>query len=193
MKHISVAVSVVIFFGQLTTTNSVQHSLLMGGDTRAQNYSSTLEIISANHSCQPPSLPDLPQGKQSASAALLGSSLIHCGGFDGIAAWEYEGTCFSFPLGTESSRWVVMENMKVARWSFGLTGIGDRLYATGGYNSWASYSYVESFSPATGWLEEDNMELVDYIGFPLLTGFYWFIMIFSAEIKDTFQVLVVTT
>ena len=27
----------------------------------------------------------------------------------------------------------------------------------------------------------------------LLTGFYWFIMIFSAEIKDTFQVLVVTT
>ena len=167
MKHISVAVSVVIFFGQLTTTNSVQHSLLMGGDTRAQNYSSTLEMISADHSCQPPSLPDLPQGKQSASAALLGSSLIHCGGFDGIAAWEYEGTCFSFPLGTVSSRWAVMENMKVARWSFGLTAIGGRLYATGGYNSWASYSSVESFSPATGWVEEDNMELVDYIGFPL--------------------------
>ena len=60
-----------------------------------------------------------------------------------------------------------MENMKIARWSFGLTGIGDRLYATGGYNSWASYSSVESFSPATGWLEEENMELVDYIGFPL--------------------------
>ena len=58
MKHISVAVFGVIFVGQLTTTNSVQHSLLMGGDTRAQNYSSTLEMISANHSCQPPSLPD---------------------------------------------------------------------------------------------------------------------------------------
>ena len=167
MKHISVAVFVVIFVGQLTTTNSVQHSLLMGGDTPGQNYSSTLEIIFVDHSCQGSSLPDLPQGKQSASAALLGSSLIHCGGFDGIAAWEYEGTCFSFPLGTESSTWLVMENMKIARWSFGLTGIGDRLYATGGYNSWASYSSVESFSPATGWLVEDNMELVDYIGFPL--------------------------
>ena len=167
MKHISVAVFVVIFVGQLTTTNSVQHSLLMGGDTPGQNYSSTLEIIFVDHSCQGSSLPDLPQGKQSASAALLGSSLIHCGGFDGIAAWEYEGTCFSFPLGTESSRWLVMENMKIARWSFGLTAIGDRLYATGGYNSWASYSSVESFSPATGWLEEENMELVDYIGFPL--------------------------
>ena len=68
MKHIFVAVSVVIFVGQLTTTNPVQHSLLMGGDTPAYNYSSTLEMISADHSCQGSSLPDLPQGKQSASA-----------------------------------------------------------------------------------------------------------------------------
>ena len=139
----------------------------MGGDTLENNYTSTLEMITSSDLTCVPNMPGLPVGKQAASAALLGSSIFHCGGFDGVAAWEYEGTCFSFLLGRESSSWEVEESMKDPRWSFGLTTIGERLYATGGYNSWASYSSVESFSHETGWVVEDSMELVDFMGLPL--------------------------
>ena len=139
----------------------------MGGDSLENNYTSTLEMITPDLTCIP-NMPGLPVGKQAASASLLGSTIFHCGGFDGVAAWDYEGTCFSYNLlATESGRWEVEESMKYPRWGFGLTSIGDRMYATGGYNSWASYSSVESFSHETGWVLEDSMELVDFMGLPL--------------------------
>ena len=50
--------------------------------------------------------------------------------------------------------------MNHARGFFSLTTIGDRLYATGGYNPWTNYqTFVESFSHETGWVIEDTMEL----------------------------------
>lgn len=156
-------------FPDLTTCTSHQahYTLLLGGDTSENNYTSTLEMITSSDVTCTPDMPDLPVGKQAASSTLLGSSIFHCGGFDGVAAWDYEGTCFSFLLGTESARWEEEESMKYPRWSFGLTTIEERLYATGGYNSWASYSSVESFSHETGWVIEDSMELVDFMGLPL--------------------------
>ena len=82
----------------------------MGGDTLENNYTSTLEMITSSDLTCVPNMPGLPVGKQAASAVLLGSSIFHCGGFDGVAAWEYEGTCFSVLLGRESSsRWEVEE------------------------------------------------------------------------------------
>ena len=81
----------------------------MGGDTPENNYTSTLEMITSDLTCVP-NMPSLPVGKQSASASLLGSTIFHCGGFDGVAAWDYEGTCFSYLLATESGRWEVVEN-----------------------------------------------------------------------------------
>ena len=50
--------------------------------------------------------------------------------------------------------------MNYARDFFGLTAIGDRLYATGGSSQSTSYqTFVESFSHETGWVIEDSMEL----------------------------------
>ena len=50
--------------------------------------------------------------------------------------------------------------MNYARRYFGLTTIGDRLYATGGWSpSTSRQTFVESFSHETGWVIEDTMEL----------------------------------
>merc|ERR1712130_122116 len=138
-------------------SHQVQYTLLLGGDTPDNDYSSTLEMITPNLVCSP-NMPALPVGRIYAKAALLGSTIFYCGGLDGSTP-GYHGTCHSYLLGKESARWEEEASMNYAREWFDLTTIEDRLYATGGFNSPSYLTFVESFSHETGWVIENAMEL----------------------------------
>jgi len=139
-------------------SHQVQYTLLLGGDTPDNDYSKTLEMITPNLVCSP-NMPALPVERIYAKAALLGSTIFYCGGQD-AGTPSYHMTCHSYLLGKESARWEEEASMNYARDNFGLTTIGDRLYATGGSGvSSSSRTSVESFSHETGWVIEDTMEL----------------------------------
>ena len=139
----------------------VDYTLLLGGDTPSETYSDTLEMITPNLACTP-AMPMLPVRRHGAEAALFGSTIFYCGGrLDGFDP-DYHGTCHSYLLGKESQRWEEEESMNYARAYFGLTVIGDRMYASGGRNEVEYESTVESFSPGTGWTIEEQMEMPQY-------------------------------
>ena len=124
----------------------MDYTLLLGGDTPSETYSDTLEMITPNLACTP-AMPMLPVRRLGAEAALFGSTIFYCGGrLDGFDP-DYHGTCHSYLLGKESQRWEEEESMNYARAYFGLTVIGDRMYASGGKNEVEYESTIESFSP----------------------------------------------
>jgi len=143
------------------TSHQVDYTLLLGGDTPSDSYSATLEMLTPNLACTP-DMPMLPVRREGASAALFGSTIFYCGGFLSGFDPDYHGTCHSYLLGKESQRWEEQESMNYARRYFGLTVIGDRMYASGGQNE-LEYEYsVESFSPGTGWTIEEQMRMPQY-------------------------------
>ena len=66
-------------------------TLLLGGETSTEDYSTSLELITNNATCIP-LISRLPVARRFAQAAVLGSRIFHCGGLNG----QFHHDCHSF-------------------------------------------------------------------------------------------------
>merc|ERR1711915_1210 len=94
---------------------------------------------------------ELPVGRRAASAAVLGSTIYYCGGYN----YGFHTSCHSYDLNENSNQWAQEDSMKIARGYFGMSVIGSTIYVTGGY----SISSVESFEVGRGWRIEEMMQM----------------------------------
>ena len=130
-------------------------TLLLGGQTSSEGFSTSVELITPNTTCRPQMNP-LPVARRFAEATVLGSRIFYCGGLNG----QFQRSCHSYDLGVEGGGWQEEESMVFERDSFGLSAIADELFASGGRsNNGGSLSSVEVFSPGAGWRLEPKLEM----------------------------------
>ena len=58
------------------------NTLLLGGRTETDDYSTSMEVITSTGVCTP-KLPPIPVPRQYAGAVLIHSKILYCGGLDG--------------------------------------------------------------------------------------------------------------
>ena len=145
-----------------------QQTLLLGGKTADSTSSivatNTIDLITPNKTCTPDMAP-LPVAHYGAAAVVLDSTIFYCGGYNDEETPAYHATCYSYTLGHGSDGWHQEESMMYARRVFGMSVIGDTIYATGGIGDYVEKDYhttVESFTTAHGWVVEDRMTLTSY-------------------------------
>ena len=130
-------------------------TLLLGGETSTEDYSTSLELITNNATCSP-RISRLPVARRFAHAAVLGSRIFHCGGLNG----QFHHDCHSFDLHSDDNRWEEEAGLVLPRDSFGLSAVGDdTLVASGGRSGPGSLSSVEVFTLAAGWRLEPRLEM----------------------------------
>ena len=127
-----------------------QATLLLGGRTPEDSYTTALELIT-DKGVFTPAMPPLPSGRYGGSAVLVDSTILFCGGYNG----EFLRTCQTFLLSNKGT-WEEGSSMRDRRTEFGLALVGDTVYATGGENSPTS---VESLVLGGEWKEEEGMVL----------------------------------
>ena len=131
----------------------IYDTLLIGGRTSVEDYTSSLELITQNRTCTP-QMDQTPLAKIGAGAVLLGSKIIYCGGVqDGI----HVSTCHSFDL--DQGGWQDEPSMVEARSYFGLSLVADRLIASGGYVGGAPSSSVEIFIVEESWRRQPKLDM----------------------------------
>ena len=130
-------------------------TLLLGGETSSEGYSTSVELISANATCSP-QMDRLPVARRFARAAMLGSRILHCGGLNG----QFQRSCHSYDLALEGGRWQDEASMVMERDSFGLSAIGEMIFASGGRGNEGSLSSTEVFTLEDGWRLESKLEMV---------------------------------
>merc|ERR1712215_79028 len=74
-------------------SSQVLHTLLLGGSTSSSSVSTSIELITPTKTCTAGN--ELPVGRNYASAAVLGSTIYYCGGFNGN---NFETSCNSYDL-----------------------------------------------------------------------------------------------
>jgi len=137
--------------------HSIMNTLLLGGQTESDTYSTSVELITSNVVCTP-KLPPLPVARQNATAVLVYRTILYCGGFDG----KYHRSCHSYQLGGgEMAAWKAEPGMVHARSSFTLSLVGDKVYAIGGTGE-TNQDTVESYTEEGGWMVEDEMRMDKY-------------------------------
>ena len=100
--------------------------LLLGGVGAGYEYVTAVEDIAASAGCWE-DIPDLPQGRSYAGAALYAGQAMLCGGF-----WDGERQSGCWVLGEEG--WVEVQSMLIRRNLFTMTSVMDRILVTGGSN-----------------------------------------------------------
>jgi len=134
------------------SSNQVLHTLLLGGSTSSSDYSTSIELITPTMTCTAGN--ELPVGRQAASAAVLGSTIYYCGGYNN----GHHNSCHSYNFNENSNQWAQEDSMKIARQHFGMSVIGSTIYVTGGVNG--NYlNSVESFELERGWRIEETMQM----------------------------------
>ena len=93
------------------SSNQVLHTLLLGGWTSSSDSSTStsIELITPTVTCTAGN--ELPVGRLGASAAVLGSSIYYCGGYNN----GFQTSCHSYDLNENSNQWAQEGNMKNAR------------------------------------------------------------------------------
>ena len=131
------------------------HTLILGGWTSQDFYSSSVELVTPHRTCTP-SMDQLPVSRVRAAATVLGSRVFYCGGYD----HQYQKSCYSVELDVEHPVWQEEASMTTERRDFGLTAVGDTLFATGGfYGSALAHSSVEVFTYGEGWRQWLKLEM----------------------------------
>ena len=139
-------------------SKDVFDTLVLGGYTRHGFYSTSVELITPNRTCAP-QMDQLPVGRWDAAAAVVGSRIFYCGGYDG----GFHRSCHSYDMDPEvgGGGWVEEASMTLARETFGLSAVGNTLFASGGRGSKGlSLSSVEVFSfDENRWTLESKLEM----------------------------------
>merc|ERR1719481_306256 len=77
------------------------NTLLLGGYTDTEGYSTSMEVITSTGVCTP-KLPPIPVGRSYAGAVLIHSKILYCGGLDERYVYR---SCNSYELGGGSTVW----------------------------------------------------------------------------------------
>merc|ERR1711962_846238 len=135
---------------QCKETHTV-NTLLLGGDTDTDEYSTSMEVITSTGVCTP-KLPPIPLPRRGAAAVLIHSKLLHCGGEE----IGYHGSCNSYGLGGDTV-WREEPGMVRKRSVFSLSLVGQTIYAVGGDGDGGDT--VESYTEEGGWRIEGEMRM----------------------------------
>ena len=141
-----------------------QATLIIGGKTDSGGtYSTSIEMVKEDEVCTP-ELPELPSGVSGASAVLLDSTILHCGGY-GAGVPHYRVDCYQYILGQGQEQWKRAPSMNYPRTTFSLSVYNGKAFAVGGtsdYGAETSGSVVEVYTPGQGWEVHDSMALNGY-------------------------------
>ena len=136
-------------------------TLLLGGQTVAQGpYSTSVELLTEHMSCVP-DMPELPEGLYLSAAVLLGTTIIHCGGYSSVVP-HFSRECFSHTLGEPGAGWNPAPAMNHPRRAFTLDLYNGQMFAIGGESDWGNAVTgvsVEVFTPGEGWKMSSEMQL----------------------------------
>ena len=143
-------------------SKDIFYTLVLGGITSCESYSTSVELITDNTTCSP-QMEQLPVARRFAAAAVLGSRIFYCGGYDG----QYHRSCHSNDLGVDDDGgilhpgWQEEESMVVERGRCGFSVAADEntLLASGGKSNEGPLSSVEVFTPEAGWRLEPKLEM----------------------------------
>jgi len=105
-------------------------TLLLGGFTKDSSYSTSLEVVTSDTTCNP-DMPELPVGRNGAFVTLYGSKIFYCGGYNDETPTSFHQTCHSYLLG-DSNTWIEEPSMQVARRFAGMSVFGETIYVSGG-------------------------------------------------------------
>ena len=146
-------------FPEITTCQQEQnffHTLVLGGETDDADYSTSVELVTPDLVCSPKMDP-LPVGREQPQAAMLGSKVFYCGGFE---YQDISKSCHSYDLDAEDEGWREEASMVFPRRSFSLTAVGDMIFAIGGEgSSYSPHSSVEVFSQEAGWRQDPKLTM----------------------------------
>ena len=137
-------------------------TLLIGGWTNTDgSYSRNMELVTELLSCEP-DMPKPPVGRYHAASAMLGRTILYCGGTDSITSHHQE--CYSYLLGKSGATWQPIAGMNHPRSSFTLEVVQGQAYAIGGNSDWSTITgaTVEVFTPGEGWKVSDQMKMPNY-------------------------------
>ena len=126
-------------------------TLVIGGTTSFESHSTSIELITTEQVCRP-HMDELPEGRYSDAATLIGSMIFLCGGEGG------DKSCLGLDLDQEEREWKLMASMVYFRVQVGMATIGDAVYASGGANE-TIHDSVEVFSAETGWRLEERLKM----------------------------------
>merc|ERR1711962_194517 len=140
---------------QCKETHTV-NTLLLGGGTDTEYYSTSMEVITSTGVCTP-NLPPIPVGRTNAGAVLINNKLLYCGGYGGDH--HYHGSCHSYHLGRGETVWREEPQMVRTRSWFSLSLVGDTVYAVGGAKAGEGQDTVESYTEEGGWTLEGEMRM----------------------------------
>jgi len=126
-------------------------TLVIGGTTSFETHSTSLELITTEQVCTP-QLDELPEGRYTDAATMIGSMIFLCGG-DGR-----DKSCIGLDLDQEEREWKLKASMVYFRVSLGMTTIGDAVFASGGANE-TTHDSVEVFTHENGWRLEERLKM----------------------------------
>ena len=141
-------------FPDIDSCSSEDHlysTLVIGGTTSFESHSTSLELITTDQVCKP-QLAELPVGRYTDAVTVIGSMIFLCGGE------ELDKSCLGLDLDQEDREWKLMASLVYFRVQFGLTTIGDKVFASGGANE-TIHDSVEVFTLATGWRLEERLRM----------------------------------
>jgi len=139
---------------QCKETHAV-NTLLLGGRTETEYYSTSMEVITSTGVCTP-KLPPIPVGRPYAAAVLIHSKILYCGGGDDTDSYR----CNSYELGGGDTVWREEPGMVRTRSDFSLSVVGQTVYAVGGAGGGdVFHDTVESYTEEGGWRLEEEMRM----------------------------------
>jgi len=129
------------------------NTLLLGGNTDTEEYTTSMEVITSTGVCTP-KLPQIPLPRTCAAAVLINSMILYCGG---THVPIYHRSCNSYQLGGGDTVWREEPGMVRTRSSFSLSLVGQTVYAVGGRGDGGNT--VESYTEEVGWRLEGEMRM----------------------------------
>ena len=138
-------------------------TLLIGGWTNTDgSYSRNMELVTELLSCEP-DMPKPPVGRYHAASAMLGRTILYCGGYLNIVPY-YHAECYSYLLGKSGATWKPAASMNHPRYHFTIEVVQGQAFAIGGTSAWGTTTgqTVEVFTPGDGWKVSDQMKMPSY-------------------------------